>query len=218
MVVGVGGHKSSLRALNRYTLTMRSVVGRIRDDQFRDRRNFLVYGVNAIGCDPCGIVQDLQSIYPYEKTYTGRKRLYSLSRAVINSRDEPGSVILHKPPEGENSPHLLACVTQYGWGESIESNVKAHHALKTSRDLHYVEGLRGDTRVSRRASFQTCMKKVAILAMGHREVEKIVIPEGVGCRGRCDEEWQEHYLPWVQSLASRLQPFGIETILVRLSE
>lgn len=182
------------------------------------RTEFLVYGVNSVSCDPCGIVQDLQSVYPYEKTYTGRKRLYSLLRGEINSRDEPGSIIVHEPPAEENSPHLLVCVTQYGWSESTESNAKAQQAVTTSSDHHYVEGLGGDTRASRRAGFQTCMKKVAILAMGHREVEKVIIPEGIGRRGRSGEEWQEHYLPWIQSLASRLQPFGIETIRVRLSE
>lgn len=198
-----------------YRVTMKVETGRLCETGFSDRRCFLVYTVNSVACVPFGIVRDLHQLYPYENTYTGRRKLYSLSRACVDSRDNPGTVIVHNPPEKTNSPHLIACVTQYGWGDSIESNAKANEALMKSRDRHYVEGLTADTRLNRRLHFQTCMKKLAILAMGHPECEQVVLAQGMGRGGRDDEEWNEHYLPAIEGLADRLQNFGIETILLK---
>ena len=63
------------------------------------------------------------------------------------------------------------------------------------------------------------MKKLAVFAMGNKDLEKILIPDGLGCRGRSDsDEWTQFYLPGIESLAARLQPFGIETVLVRFPE
>ena len=75
-----------------------------------------------------------------------------------------------------------------------------------------------DTTMSRRQYFQNCLKKIAILAMGNNEVEQIIFPEGMGCRGQCEGEWKDMYMPMTEDLALRLQPFGVETILVRKSE
>ena len=147
---------------------MKSVEGRLTDIRFRDRRCYIAYAVNAVLTEPCGIARDLKTIYPYENTYATRKRLYSLHRATVETRDEPGCIIIHDLPTGSNDlPHLVACVTQYGWGQGSERNEKARRAIDTSKDLHYVEGLKMDTTMSRRQYFQNCLKKIAILAMGN---------------------------------------------------
>lgn len=199
-------------------MALKSVTGRLCDVEFASRTNFLVYAVNAIGCDEFGLVKDLHQVYRHESVYSRRKRLYSLSRAVVSSRDAPGNLIVQEPLETDNSPSLIACVTQFGWGASIEDNVKAMQAVNTSKDWHYTQGLREDTKPNRRHHFKTCMKKLATLAMGHKDVEKIIIPEGMGCRGKLDEEWREYYLPAIQALATRVEPFGIQTVLVCLPE
>lgn len=194
---------------------MKTVIGRLCDESFSQRRCFIAYGVNSVACDPYGIIRDLNRTYPYEEAYTRRKRLYSLSRATIDSRDEPGTILVHNPPDGVNSPHLIACVSQYGWGQSIDENVKSMKALESSKDQHYVQGLRADTKVNRHQHFQTCLKKLAILVMGHRDAEQVVFPAGIGRLGRCDEEWMEVYLPMIKSFAARVEPIGVETILVQ---
>ncbi len=198
---------------------MKVIEGKLTDGIFRDRRCYIIYSVNAVSTEPSGIARDLKTIYPYENTHAARKRLYSLHRATADTRDDPGRIIIHAPPTGSvNLPHLVACVTQYGWGEAVEGNEKARQAIATSKDLPYVEGLKMDTSVNRRQHFQNCLKKIALLAMANAEVEQIIIPEGLGCRGRCQDEWRNNYLPMVEGLAQRLQPFGVETILVRKSE
>lgn len=198
--------------------TMNTVNGRLRDVQFRSRRNFILYAVNSIACENIGIVKDLHELYPYEGAYTNRQRMYTLSRATLQTRDEPGRIIVHEPPESSDSPHLIACVTQFGYGEPIERNQRARQAVTTSQDRHYVEGLKEDTQANRRRYFQACLKNVAVLAMGHREVEKIYIPEGLACSGRTGEEWEHYYLPAINDLSLRLQPFGIEVFLVKLPD
>ncbi len=109
-------------------------------------------------------------------------------------------------------------MTQYGWGEAVEGNEKARQAIATSKDLLYVEGFKMDTSVNRRQHFQNCLKRIALLAMANTEVELIIIPEGMGCRGRYQDDLANNNLPMVEGLAKRLQPFGVETILVRKSE
>lgn len=199
-------------------MPLKSVTGRLCDAEFDCRRNFLVYAVNAIACDAFGLVKDLHQVYRHESAYSCRKRLYNLSRATVSTRDVPGNLIVQEPAETVQSPSLIACVSQFGWGASIEDNAKAVQAVNTSQDWHYVQGLKEDTKVNRRHHFKTCMKKIAALAMGHKDVEKIIIPEGMGCRGKLDEEWREHYLPAIETLATRLESFGIETILVCTSQ
>ncbi len=105
---------------------MTVVEGRLTDGAFRDRCCYIAYAVNAVSTEPCGIARDLKMIYPYEYTHAARKRLYSIHRATADTRDEPGRIIIHAPPTGSvNLPHLVACMTQYGWGEAVEGNKKA---------------------------------------------------------------------------------------------
>ena len=193
-------------------------MGRLRDLQFCERRNFLVCAVNSIGCDAYGIAKDLCEVYPHERVYTSRTSLYHLSRAVIGSRDPPGALVAQEAPEGEDLPYLIACVAQYGWGSCIDDNVKARRAVEASQDHHYVEGLKEDTSENRLRYFKTCMKKLATLAMGNKDVEKIILTERIGCRGKAGEEWKNPYIPVIQALAVRMKPFGIQTIVARLPE
>ncbi len=147
------------------------------------------------------------------------ERDYSLHRTTADTREEQGRIIIHAPQtRSVNLPHLVACVTQYGWGEAVEGNEKARQAIATSKDLLYVEGVKIDTSVNRRQHFQNCLEKIALLAMANTEVEEIIIQEGMECKGRCQDEWKNNYLPMVEGLAKRLQPFGVESILVRKSE
>lgn len=195
-------------------MALKTVTGKLCDAEFASRRNVLVYAVNAVGCDAFGLIKDLHQVYSHESVYSRRKRLYNLSRSMVSTRDEPGTLIVQEPLGTDKSPTLIACVTQFGWGASIEDNVKAMQAANKSHDWHYVEGLKEDTKINRRHHFKTCMKKLVTLAMGHKDMEKIIIAEGMGCRGKLDEEWREYYLPAIETLATRLEPFGIQTVLV----
>lgn len=198
---------------------MKTISGRLCDAVHRNRRVALVYAINSIACDAFGVARDLANTYSYEKSYNRRKRLYSLQRAEIASRDIPGELIIHSPPEGENSPYLVACVTQFGTGPPLEQNNYAKRAVTFSHDMHYVNGLSSDTVVNRREYFLSCMKKLSTVLMAHPEIETILIPEGMGCRGEKKmEEWKLYYLPNIQTLASRLQPFGVEVVIVRAGE
>ena len=137
-------------------------------------------------CDAFGLVKDLRHVYPPETAYSRRKRLF---RAVAKGRDALGTLIALAPPEDEdNALYLIACVTQFGSGEALEGNQRPREAVNYSSDGHYVTGLRANTKLNRRQYFKTCLKKLATLVMGHKDVENFYFPEGVGCRGRCDKE------------------------------
>lgn len=196
-------------------MDVQRVTGRLCDDHFNKPENFLIYPVNSIACNYTGAAKDLNAIYAHENVYSRRQRLYNLSRAVMKCRDEPGSLIVQPPHQGDmTSPHLIACVTQFGWGSSIDVNEIAKQSVSSSRDKHYVAGLIQDTTVNRRQYFQSCMKKLTTLAMGHKDVEKLILPEGIGCSGKVNDEWEDNYLPVIRAMAGRLRPFGIQTVLV----
>ena len=92
-------------------MELQTVTGRLSDAEFASRGNVLIYAVNSIGCDCFGLVKDLHQVYRHESVYSRRKRLYNLSRAVVSSRDVPGTLIVQEPLEQDNSPYLIACVT-----------------------------------------------------------------------------------------------------------
>ncbi len=179
--------------------------------------------------------KDAESDIHSKKLYAPKKRRKRKMQKVVSSDkeirekeaendiperrgEEEGIAISLEEEEEENSSYLVACVTQFGRRAAIDDNSKARLAVNTSRDWHYVTGLGKDTKINCRHYFKTCMKKLSVLAMEHKEVEKNIIPAGLGCRGRLDKEWQEYYLPKIQALMVRLQPFGIQTVLVRLPE
>ena len=194
---------------------LKTQTGRLTDACFKERRCTIAYAINAIACDPFGIVKDLNNLYTHERSLTSRKRLSAVHRATRDSRGEPGQIIIQNPAvDSEDSPTLVACVTQFGWGDELENNERAQQALNSSRDYHYIDGLKKDTGNDRLANFQKCLNKLAILAMGDRDMEKIVFPEGIGRRGKTDDVWQKNYLPLLQSFGARLKPTGIEVYII----
>ena len=162
-------------------MNLQTLRGSLRGEQLTRRGNCLIYAINSVGCDTFGLVKDLHHIYLHETAYSRRKRLF---RAVAKGRDALGTLIALAPPEDEdNALYLIACVTQFGWGEALEDNTRAREGVNSLNDRHYVAGLRADTKSNRRQYFKTCLKKLATLVMGHKDVESVYFPEGIGCRG-----------------------------------
>ena len=114
------------------------------------RGNSLIYAINSVGCNAFSLVKDLHHVYPHEAVHSRRRRLYNLSRAVMSRRDAPGTLIVQAPPEEDNAPYLIACMTQFGLGEAMEDNHHAKEAVNSSSDGHFVAGLRADTKLNRR--------------------------------------------------------------------
>ena len=131
-------------------MDLQTLTGSLCHEQLTGRGNCLIYPINSVGCDAFALVKGLHHAYPHENAYSRRKRLYNLSRAVLSSRDAPGPLIVQAPPEEDNAPYLIACMTQFGLGEAMEDNHHAKEAVNSSSDGHFVAGLRADTKLNRR--------------------------------------------------------------------
>ena len=151
-------------------MDLQTYTGRLCGEQLANRRNCLIYVISSVGCDTFGLMKDLHHVYLHETAYSRQKCFYNLSRAVVSSKDAPGTSTVQVPLEYEdNALYLIACVTQIGWGEAVEDNHRARDAVNSSSDGHNVAVMRADTK----QYFKTCLKKLAILVMGHKDVENI---------------------------------------------
>ncbi len=159
-------------------------------------RNCIVYPINAVSYKQYGIAKDLHNKYPHEDT--ARRRLYKLSRCITGDRSDPGSIRIQAPGEGVKLPHLIALVIQFGFGPPIEENEIAAQAVTTSRDVHYSDGLQQDTAANRLEYFKMCINKVIVFAMGCKDIDRLIIPAGIGHGGVANTRWSDLYLPIIQ--------------------
>ena len=188
--------------------------GSLSDSSFNHPGNGLVYPVNAVACDSHGLTRDLHSLYKFAKVYAGRRRLYHLARAITHDRDTPGTIVIERAEKCESSPHLIAMAVQYAWGPPIEENELSRSIMKTTLDCHYAQGLKDDTKVNRMEYFKTCVKKLTIFAMGCPDLERLIIPAGIGIEGGVHQDWKDNYIPVLQGMASRLQSVGVEVVIL----
>ena len=187
-------------------------TGSVSDIKYHRGKNCLLYAINSVSCKPYGVCKDLHEKYPHEDSVTSRTSLTFVSRARRCDRDIPGDIILQRSPH-ESSPHLIAMITQFGYGQPYVGSVEDIRRLALSMDYHYVEGIKQDTENKRVKNFQECIKKIIIFALGCDGLESIIIPAGVGTRGNCGQLWNSQYLPILQNMASRLQASNIKVII-----
>ncbi len=198
------------------------VRGRATDRQYCRGDTCIVYQVNAISCEPYGIVKDLHECYPHEGVIASRRPLTFVARAIKEHRDVPGEIIIQPPSMeedyGEDAreelPTLVAVVSQFGWGPAFEGTEAAVCKLEMSKDGHYVEGMKKDTEDCRLQYFKQCMKKLLNFVLGCDTLKQVIIPAGLGRRGRPDNVWKLAYLPSIQALATRLSAVGKSVTLL----
>ena len=196
-----------------YPLTFAS--GSVIDAEYRKPKTCILYSVNSIMCKPFGVCKALHDKYAHEDAVTSRRSLTFVSRARRIDRDMPGEIILQRSPD-ETSPHLIALVTQFGYGDPYNDDVDENKKLAASTDYHYVNERKEDTEDNRLKHFQACIKKIIIFALGCEDLDTIVLPNGIGNRGLCNNLWKTKYLPVIQNMASRLQMSKIKVIVLTL--
>lgn len=188
--------------------------GRMTDKQFSNASTCLVTGINATSFKLAGIAKDLSDVYEYANLFKDRKQLYSLNRAVWKSRPNVGSLVVKEPPPASNFPYVVGLVNQFGPGECREYNSVSKYFIETSRDMHFVHGLMSDTMEDRRENFKWCLKQLADYVIQNKSIGRVVIPAGIGRRGKMDYEWNTVYLKELRSLAQQLDLNNVTTILL----
>ena len=198
--------------MNEYPLV--AAKGRMSDSQFCDCKTCLVTAINATSYNASGIAKDLAETYTYANLFGDRKRLFNLNRAIWCDRPSVSTLVVREPPPRSKYPYVVGLVTQFGPGESVEYNSTAKYCIDNSKDVHYVNGLTVDTKENRRESFKECLKNLADFVLRNRTISRVVIPRGIGRRGKMDHEWRSKYLIPLRDLAYKLDLNNIEVLLL----
>lgn len=189
--------------------------GLLTDEKYSHSFCCLVFACNAVSCDAVGVGKDIARLYPYGDLYKDRRRLYTLSRCVRPDRDALGVIKIRKPPAGEDKPYIVGFVSQFSAGSPVQDNEFSRHYIDTSIDVHFVDGLKIETKERRLEAFKECMKKLTIFIMGNSDIHTIVIPAGLSVTGgTANDSWKNDYLPIIQGMATRLQPYGVTVEIV----
>ena len=188
------------------------------DRQFCDRNTCLVTAINATSYNASGVAKDLAEKYTYANLFDGRKRLFNLNRTIWCDRPNVSTLVIRQPPPRSNYPYVVGLVAQFGPGESVEHNSTAKYYIDNSKDVHYVNGLTMDTKENRRENFKECLKNLADFVLHNRTISRVVIPRGIGRRGKIDHEWRSNYLIPLRDLAYQLDLNNIEVVVLEQEE
>ena len=123
----------------------------------QDTLILLEAGTNTI---PYGMSQKLAAQYPYADI-CGKRQALSMakSRAHWDSRDEVGDIKIYK--DGQNTgPEIIYLIHAFAPGSVTAENSYRQAMIKTSRDNHYVNGAKNDTKIGRHENFTKCMEKL----------------------------------------------------------
>ena len=190
--------------------------GRMTDRDYFDAKTCLVAAINSSSHKASGIAKDLGDIYPHANLFEERKQLYNLNRAIWYDRPSVGTIVVKEPPSSpkSNYPYVVGLVTQFGPGDSIEYNNAAKYFVENSRDVHYVNGLMLDRKENRRENFKRCLHQLSSYVMQNKNISKVVLPSGVGRRGKTDGEWKTYYFSELKNMAQQLDLNGIQVVIL----
>ena len=191
------------------TTSCRLLFGCLSDPQFKKKSVCLVTAINAVSCKNYGLAKDVVSLYPYADVAGIRYTKPGVSYACQRDRGTTGTVILNDPPSEEHTddPVVATLITQYGIGDSIETNLYARNSVQYSLDLHHVNNLREDTEDKRLTDFCSSMKelKEKLSKCEFDHIEYVLLPLGIGRRGKIDKMWLAYYLPCIFTFSHELE-------------
>lgn len=188
------------------------------DKQFLDPNTCLVVAINATSFKLTGIAKDLSDLYGHANLFEGRKQLYNLNRVVKSDRADVGSLVIKEPPAGSNYPFVVGLISQFGPGEAVEYNEVAKYLVDCSRDKHYVGGLILDTECYRREYFKRCLRNLSDYVLQNKSIRRIILPSGIGRRGKVDYEWKTFYLREIKCFAQHMDLNSIKVVLLEREE
>lgn len=185
------------------------IRGEITAEQFDRDDVAICYIVNGTSVYNYGLSAALADKYPYADIYSARKKLYSLNRARVESRNQVGEVFIFKEP---NRPFIIALVAHFGSGEPIESNLKNQEYMKTSTDSHFVAGIKLDTLNGRVDGLKRCIQCLSH-QLASIPISTLYIPAGTGSTLRGDT-WEKKYIPVFEQLVHSAQENNIRIVIV----
>ena len=99
-------------------------------------------------------------------------------------------------------------------GDALEYNDSAKYSVENSRDQHYVNGLMSDTSDKRRGYFKKALKNLAEFVIENKNIRSVVVPAGIGKRGKVGHEWTSFHYAELCELARSLLLNNVKLILL----
>ena len=177
----------------------------------------MVINQNAVSCKNYGVSDDVSRKYSYADVAGARYSCPILEYlACERDRSLEGSTYVHSPPFYRQGPTIATLITQYGVGHSIEENTYAQKLLRTCPQESFTNRLRQDTTENRITYFNRSLFKLSVRMKSDEfdHVKTVVIPVGIGRRGKADEVWLTRYLPIISIFAEDIDKSGKECGLI----
>ena len=191
---------------------------RISSEIFDRKHVCIVIPSNSITCKNFGIVRDVVQKYPYGDV-AGLRYSHTTwgNIAVLEDRSPEGSVHINQPPIYRREGATIATIiTQYGMGECVEENVRAKQIVETSDDILYTSRLKCDTLQNRIIYFDNSLFNLSrqLKKPEFDHIRQVVIPAGIGRRGKMDNIWLTRYFPIITNFALDIYQCGKMCIIL----
>ena len=200
------------------TLHFKLIHGRISDDIFDKEHVCIVNSNNSIGCKNFGITRDIVQKYPYADIAGLRFPQPGWgSIAALEDRSPEGNVYINQPPiYRQGSATVATIITQYGIGACVEENMYAKEIIERSGDMLYTSRLKCDTLQNRIIYFDKSLFNLStqLKKPEFDHIKQVIIPAGIGRRGKMDNIWLRRYFPIISSFAEDIHTAGKLCILL----
>ena len=191
--------------------------GRVTDDIYNKCGVCIVVNHNCVSYTNFGMCKDIVEKYPYADL-ASRRRVDAKNKLVAKREDwsNLGSYHLTEPSLDESGPHIATIVSQFFPGRDRYENNLTKQIINNSDDLELVNHLLKDTYENRKNAFSDALYllSTALCSGNYCYVNKVIIPFGLGRRGRIDEEWLNDYLPVINSFAQDMMADNKDCILL----
>lgn len=188
-------------------------TGDITEPLYQHPDTALVQIINCVAVRPHGLSEILAKAYPYCDSYSCRKSIRDLNRAVREDRPQQGTIkICH--PTRPHAPTVINVCGQFYMGKEFRKNVHAKRIINKLDDDHLLRGIQEDTAANRIKWFREGLAALSKDIPEKINVSKVVFPSYIGC-GLAGGDWLNNYLPAIKYFAHQMAKLGVQVIIVR---
>ncbi|KAK3891732.1 hypothetical protein Pcinc_004377 [Petrolisthes cinctipes] len=188
-------------------------IGDITEPLFRHPDTALVQIINCVAVRPHGLSEVLAKTYPYCDSYSLRKPIGVLNRAVLEDRPHLGTIKVCRPTR-PHAPIVINIFSQFFMGKEFRKNVHAKRIVNKIHDDHLQMGLKEDNATNRIKWFQEGLAALSKGIPKEINVNRVVFPSCIGC-GLAGGDWLNNYLPSIKYFAQQMVKLGVKVIIVR---
>lgn len=208
------------------------INGDITDPVYRSPNIALVQILNCVAVKSHGLSQILAEIYPYCGSYTRRRAIGTLNRAMLEDRPQPGNIEICHPNTVTKGPVVINVFGQFYMGKEKNQNLYTKRLIQQLQqsctvdvgpkgrnprhlepfDHQLLSGLLKDTSQNRIYWFNEGLNKLAV-QVSNGKYSLVIFPSLIGC-GLAGGNWERDYLPAIIKFSRQVYPFGVRVKII----